>query len=154
MTWCAARCTSLAYLACAHLSRLAGCACLSVGTTKQFAGCPVVLVVFVAWCSFVCVVHLQITRQVGLRGRKDFKLFFWFEGHKISPWHDLPLHPFEAPTLHTFVCEIPKGCGLSRARAPSRKARWYNFVCCVTVTVPLPNLKSTRKQLGTRSFRT
>lgn len=48
----------------------------------------------------------------GTFGRTDYKLHFKNEkGEKISPWHDIPLHPVDSTdnSSYNFIVEIPKG---------------------------------------------
>lgn len=47
----------------------------------------------------------------GKRDTKDYRVFFQYQGSRISPWHDIPMLAGEEDGekfLH-FVCEIPKG---------------------------------------------
>uniref|UniRef100_A0AAV1U9P6 Adenylyl-sulfate kinase n=1 Tax=Peronospora matthiolae TaxID=2874970 RepID=A0AAV1U9P6_9STRA len=50
--------------------------------------------------------------SVGTFGRPDYKLYFKNDkGEKISPWHDIPLHPLGSKDngSFNFIVEIPKG---------------------------------------------
>jgi len=51
------------------------------------------------------------TKSVGEKDTLDFKLYFEYEGAKISPWHDVPYSAGtkDGERLLHFVCEIPKG---------------------------------------------
>lgn len=47
----------------------------------------------------------------GEEGTMSWKLFFEYDGERISPWHEVPFlagHEKDEKLLH-FVCEIPKG---------------------------------------------
>ncbi|KAI9910141.1 hypothetical protein PsorP6_010807 [Peronosclerospora sorghi] len=48
----------------------------------------------------------------GTFGRTDYKLYFQDEqGQRVSPWHDIPLHPVASTDnqSYNFIVEIPKG---------------------------------------------
>jgi inorganic pyrophosphatase len=50
---------------------------------------------------------------VGEHPGLDFRVFYNYDGKRISPWHDIPVYAGEdastgRKTLH-FICEIPKG---------------------------------------------
>eukprot|EP00812_Abedinium_dasypus_P003572 NODE_1440_length_1140_cov_580.600922.p1 GENE.NODE_1440_length_1140_cov_580.600922~~NODE_1440_length_1140_cov_580.600922.p1 ORF type:complete len:295 (+),score=123.38 NODE_1440_length_1140_cov_580.600922:70-885(+) len=51
------------------------------------------------------------TKSVGERDTFDFKIFYEYEGERISPWHQIPYIAGEAggEMLLHFICEIPKG---------------------------------------------
>merc|ERR1711964_823050 len=55
------------------------------------------------WCSYYK--HIE----EGTKGSLDYKMYFEYEGNRISPWHDIPLYANPEKTVVNFICEIPKG---------------------------------------------
>lgn len=50
-----------------------------------------------------------LIREQGEPNTRSFRYYVWYEGRKISPWHDLPLSSNIGPNIFTFINEVPKG---------------------------------------------
>jgi len=49
------------------------------------------------------------TTTVGEPGTPEYRVFFEKDGHRISPWHNIPLVACSEKGTFNFVLEIPKG---------------------------------------------
>ncbi|KFA66697.1 hypothetical protein S40285_05004 [Stachybotrys chlorohalonatus IBT 40285] len=48
-------------------------------------------------------------REVGARNTLDWRIWLEKDGHPVSPWHDIPLHPFPNDTaIINYYIEIPR----------------------------------------------
>lgn len=83
------------------------------------------------WVTFVARAAAFDVSTVGLNFEgetaEDKKLYYYVDGMRISPWHDIPFLGREGqhgPTLN-FICEIPKG---TRAKFEIHKSEPHNPV--------------------------
>ena len=119
----------------------------------------------------VCMRVLQQTETSGKANTLEFvRSFKTVDGRPISPWHDIPLRPLDAPSdVFNFVCEIPKGCvGLCAGWRCTLPAVVPTAVRAVTVPVPplisraaapvpavrVRKWRLQRRKSGTPSFKT
>jgi len=49
------------------------------------------------------------TIEAGKKGTLEYKMYFEYDGKRLSPWHDIPLYANKEETVVNFICEIPKG---------------------------------------------
>ena len=71
---------------------------------------------------------LQLVREVGEPNTMRYRVYMWYEGRKISPWHDLPLTMPEIKPYYTFINEVPKGYA-PRSPGASAPGAWLTATC-------------------------
>ena len=71
---------------------------------------------------------LQLVREVGEPNTMRYRVYMWYEGRKISPWHDLPLTMPEIKPYYTFINEVPKGYA-PRSPGASAPGAWLTAMC-------------------------